>query len=111
MLKPIVLLFTAITVSFSAQAREDGTSYDFDHKVHYKQQRISEGKYAIELLTKEKTRFPQLATFLIRHAYTLCGSYGFTLQINNGVEKFDDRRISPNYIQPSLSANLECPKK
>ncbi|WP_206485009.1 hypothetical protein [Thalassotalea sp. G2M2-11] len=102
----VLLLFSVVT-----SAAEVEKLYDFDHQLHYKQQRISDVEYHIEVLTDENRRFNRLATFLLRHAYHLCQSYQFNLQILDGIEQFDDRRISPNYIQPSLSANLVCPKK
>ncbi|GLX77769.1 hypothetical protein tinsulaeT_11090 [Thalassotalea insulae] len=106
-----ILLVVLFIFSGAVSAAEQEVNYDFDHKVHYKQKRLAPGHYQIEALQKEKTRFSQLATFLLRHAYKLCGSYDFELKILSGVEQFDDRQMSPNYIQPSLSANLVCPKK
>ncbi len=105
----IIVLF--MLLSGAVVAGEKESNYDFNHKVHYKQKRIAPGQFQLELLTKEKTRFSQLATFLLRHAYNLCGGHEFELKILNGIEQFDDRNVSPNYIQPSLSAELVCPTK
>jgi len=86
------------------------TEYDFDHKVQFKQQKVSQNTYYLEVIAKRKTSFQQLSAFLMRQSYKLCDSYGFKLEILNGVEKFDDRQVSASYIQPNLTANLECPK-
>ena len=85
------------------------SNYDFDHQLQFKQQKSESGGFHIQVNATRNTSFEQLSSFLFRHAYKLCGSYGFTMEVLNGVEGVDDREISPSYIQPSLIANLTCP--
>jgi len=102
----VIIIFCAAVMQSYALASE----YDFDHKVHYKQHKLDENSYRIEVIANSKIRFQRLSVFLLRHAYKVCGEYGYTLEILNGVEQIDDRQISPSYIQPNLSAKLICPK-
>jgi hypothetical protein len=85
-------------------------SYDFDHNVNFEQKKLDNGQFFINVISNDKTGFNRLATFLLRHSYTLCGSYDFKIEVLNGIEQVDERRVSPSYIQPNLSANIECPK-
>jgi hypothetical protein len=84
-------------------------NYDFDHKVHYSQEDLGNGQYNISIQSNDKTPFNQQTAFLFRFAYKVCQRYGFTMVPLKGVEGFDDARISPNFIQPSLTIKLSCP--
>jgi len=103
----VILLFS-VTIGCT-QINQTRSDFDFDHQVQFKQQLSDEGIYHVKVISTSKTSFEQLASFIFRHAYKLCGSYGFTMEVINGVEGFDDKRISPSYIQPSLSIKLNCP--
>lgn len=84
-------------------------SFDFDHNVVYEQSKIGEGKYFIEVRANQKKSFKTLAAFLMRQALDTCKTYGFTIEVLGGIEDIDDKRGRPNYIIPSLSANVQCP--
>ena len=93
------------------QGQISKSDWDFDHQVQFQQIKLSKNTYSIKVISNDKTHFNQLSTFLIRHSYKICGQYDFELTVLSGIEGIDDRKISPSYIQPSLSANLVCPNK
>ena len=107
--KVIVIIF--LSVSGLAQAQRTIKEYDFDHKVHYEQTKLSEYSYHIKVKAEHKKPFNRLATFLLRHSLKLCNGYDYKLTILGGIESVDDKIAFPNYIIPSLSANLTCPEK
>jgi len=85
-----------------------GAQWDFDHNIQFKQTKISENKYHLQVIPKSDTHFSKLATFMMRRSYEICRTYGFKIEVLKGVEKFTDRQSFPNLIMPSLSANIEC---
>ncbi|NQZ20966.1 MAG: hypothetical protein HRT53_02825 [Colwellia sp.] len=92
--------------------QQNGTSqWDFDHNVQFKQTELSENKYHLQVWSKSDTHFSKLATFMMRRSYEICGTYGFTIEVLKGIEKFTDRQSFPNLIMPSLSANIKCPSQ
>ncbi len=108
------LFYSAILcISLSACSTtntENGTSqWDFDHSIQFKQTKLAENKYHLQVIPKSDTHFSKLATFMMRRSYEICGTYGFKIEVLKGVEKFTDRQSFPNLIMPSLSANIECP--
>lgn len=108
------LMVNTLLVMFLCGCQSLGSSkklneWDFDHNVQYKQNQIATNAYSVEIVSSQKTRFDQMATFLLRHAYRVCESYGFKLEVITGVEGVDERRVSPSYIQPNLKAMIECP--
>ena len=86
-----------------------GLQWDFDHKLQYKQTKLSDSSYQLEVIPNQKVSFDRLSVFLIRSGYLLCGQYGYKLELITGVESFDFPRASPNLIMPNLMAKLECP--
>lgn len=91
---------------------QNGTSqWDFDHNVQFKQTKLSENKYHLQVISKSDTHFSKLATFMMRRSYEICGTYGFTIEVLKGIERFTDRQSFPNLIMPSLSANVKCPSQ
>lgn len=86
-----------------------GSQWDFDHQVQFKQTDLPDGRFHLQVITKQDTEFSTLATFLMRRALRVCKSYGFKIEVLKGVEGFDDKLSFPNMIMPSLSANIECP--
>ncbi len=102
----VVILTLMFTVDLLAKTTRN---YDFDHKVHYSQKDLGKGQYIITITSNHETPFEQQATFIMRFAYKLCQRYGFTLTMMQGVEGFDDKKVSPNYIQPALTVQLTCP--
>ena len=107
----LITLVTLIlsVLACSSVAVPNGTSqWDFDHNVQFKQTKLSEYKYHLEVVAKLDTHFSQLATFMVRRAYDICNSYGYTIEVLKGVEAFDDRRSFPNLIMSSLSVNITC---
>ena len=92
--------------------QQNGTSqWDFDHNVQFKQTELSENKYHLQVWSKSDTHFSQLATFMMRRSYEICGTYGFTIEVLKGIERFTERQSIPNLIMPSLSANIKCPSQ
>jgi len=82
--------------------------WDFDHHVQFKQTQLANKHFQLEIIPNNKINFERLATFLIRKSYRLCGSYHYKLEMIRGIEGFDDKRAMPNYIFPSLMAEVEC---
>jgi threonyl-tRNA synthetase len=106
-----LLLAIALTACASNTATKNGASqWDFDHQVQFKQTDLKAGKHHLQVIAKQDTEFSKLATFLMRRALRICKSYGFKIEVLEGVERFDDKLSFPNMIMPSLSANIECPK-
>ena len=86
-----------------------GSHWDFDHELQYKQTKLSDSTYQLEVIPNQKVNFERLSTFLLRRGYLICGQYGYKLELITGVESFDFPRASPNLIMPNLTAKLECP--
>lgn len=82
--------------------------WDFDHNVQFRQKKLSPNHYQLEIIPNKKVNFERLAVFLLRKSHEICGSYHYKIEIVQGIEGFDDRRVMPNYITPSLIAKLEC---
>jgi hypothetical protein len=103
----LALLLTACANNINTP--NGASQWDFDHQVQFKQTDLKNGKYHLQVITKQSTEFSKLATFLMRQSLRLCKSYGFKIEVLEGVERFDDKLSFPNMIMPSLSANIECP--
>jgi hypothetical protein len=84
------------------------TSWDFDHNVQFKQTKLDDKHFQLEIIPNNNAKFQQLATFLLRKSYRLCGDYNYTIEMIQGIEGFDDKRAMPNYIFPSLIAKVKC---
>ena len=84
------------------------TSWDFDHNIQFKQTELAYKQFKLEVIPNNRVEFEQLATFLLRHSYSLCGGYHYKIEMLQGIEGFDDKRTMPNYIFPSLIAKIEC---
>ncbi|WP_440876110.1 hypothetical protein [Thalassotalea sp. PLHSN55] len=82
--------------------------WDFDHQVQFRQTKLSDNSYHLAVVPKSKTPFSRLATFLLRRSKDICLNYGYKIEILQGVQGFNDRQGSPNYIWGSLEANIEC---
>ncbi|MFT7006862.1 MAG: hypothetical protein ACJAXJ_001370 [Colwellia sp.] len=117
MLKTIhimVILFFCIMLcacsTFNTDKNINGGSaqWDFDHSVQFRQTKLSTNHYQLEIIPNNKVNFERLAVFLLRKSHEICGSYRYKVEIIRGVEDFDDKRVMPNYITPSLIAKLEC---
>lgn len=108
------ILFFCITMTacsiFGTKVNfNDGhAQWDFDHNVQFRQTKLSPKKYQLEVIANKKVNFERLATFLLRQSYGLCGHYGYTLAVLQGIEGFDDRFAEPNRILPSLVATVDC---
>ena len=112
MKKTIALLVTLVLFSACSNlvSTPNGASqWDFDHQIQFKQTYLKNGKYHLQVITKQNTEFSKLAAFLMRQSLYICKSYGFKNEVLKGVERFDDKLSFPNMIMPSLSANIECP--
>lgn len=103
----IIVLVTVVGCSsFSLKSKD--VNWDFDHGVKFSQMQVTADTYKLIVMSNNKTHFSRLSTFLLRQSYKICGHYGFTLEMLSGIEMIDERRISPSYIQPNLTANLSC---
>jgi len=85
--------------------------WDFDHHVQFIQTQLKKNSFHLEIIPNNKVKFKQLATFLLRKSFSLCGSYHYKLELIQGIESYDDKRAMPNYIFPSLMAIVECKPK
>jgi uncharacterized protein YozE (UPF0346 family) len=103
-------IIATIGISSCAKTNISGTerSWDFDHKLSFKQTEMSKKQYKIEIIPKNNTDFSRMSTFLVRHALKLCNGYGFTIEYLEGVEKYDDSISQPNLLMRSLKANVRC---
>ncbi|KXJ49823.1 MAG: hypothetical protein AXW17_02105 [Colwellia sp. Phe_37] len=112
MKKLIVVTTLLLSACSSQQSLPNGASqWDFDHQVQFKQTDLKGGKHHLQVIAKQDTEFSKLATFLMRQSLRICKSYGFKIEVLEGVERFDDKLSFPNMIMPSLSANIECPSQ
>lgn len=105
------ILFSTISSCTSLQksiSSDSATLWDFDHNVQFKKTKLSDRHFALEVIPNNKVGFEQLATFLLRKSYSLCGGYHYKIEMIQGIEGFDDKRAMPNYIFPSLIAKIEC---
>lgn len=110
-MKKLFLLFLCMQITSCTTNKNGINNWDFDHSLQFDQKQLSENVYEVIIHRKKNTRFSQLSSFLMRHALSLCHVYGFKLEINDGIEGFDDKTVIKSYIQPSLKAIIECPKK
>jgi hypothetical protein len=105
------ILFSTISGCTSLQksiGSDRATLWDFDHNVQFKKTKLSDRHFTLEVIPNNKVGFEQLATFLLRKSYSLCGGYHYKIEMIQGIEGFDDKRAMPNYIFPSLIAKIEC---
>jgi hypothetical protein len=112
MMKNLIWLLLALLLTACANninTHNGASQWDFDHQVQFKQTDLKNGKYHLQVIKKQSKEFSKLATFLMRQSLRLCKSYGFKIEVLEGVERFDDKLSFPNMIMPSLSANIECP--
>ena len=84
------------------------TQWDYDHKLQFRQSKLANKYYQLEIIPNNNVNFSRIATFLLRKSYSLCGGYHYKLEMVQGIEGFDDKRAMPNYIFPSLIAKVEC---
>ncbi len=104
------LLLSACTNDPNANPQSAmGAQWDFDHELQYKQTKLSDSSYQLEVIPNQKVNFERLSAFLLRRGYLICGQYGYKLALITGVESFDFLRASPNLIMANLTAKLECP--
>lgn len=82
--------------------------WDFDHQVQFNQTQLTKNTFQLEIIPNNKVKFKQLAVFLLRKSYLICGGYHYKLEMIQGIEGFDDKRAMPNYIPRSLIAKIEC---
>ncbi|WP_245942609.1 hypothetical protein [Candidatus Colwellia aromaticivorans] len=105
-------LFSAITsctnLETSTNKDNSTTFWDFDHNLQFKQTKLADKHFQLEIIPNNKVNFERLATFLLRKSYRLCGGYHYKIEMIQGIEGFDDKRAMPNYIFPSLIAKIKC---
>ncbi len=103
--------FAVLTLTACQQTMVNtgGNQWDFDHQLAFQQRQGADNHYHIKVLRNYNTNFSQLAMFLLRQSYRVCGRYGFNLKIQAGIEEFLDNQVAPNLIQGALVAELICP--
>jgi hypothetical protein len=106
-------IFMIFLLSACAQGpiKNGQAQWDFDHHLQFKQTKLADNRFYLEVVANNKTHFSQLATFLMRRSLELCQSYGFKMEVLAGVETFNRKLESSNLLMPSLAANIECPTK
>tara|TARA_R110000787_G_scaffold175574_3_gene287960 strand:- start:1548 stop:1889 length:342 start_codon:yes stop_codon:yes gene_type:complete len=107
----LVLALALTACSNYIETPNGASQWDFDHQIQFKQTDLKDGKHHLQVIAKQNTEFSKLATFLMRQSLRICKSYGFKIEVLEGVERFDDKLSFPNMIMPSLSANIECPSQ
>ena len=106
----LILAVALLSACASSNNANNNSQWDFDHNLQFRETKLTDNKYHLEIIPKNDTYFSQLATFLMRRSYQICGQYGYTLEVLQGIEGFNDREGLPNLIQSSLHANVECKK-
>jgi hypothetical protein len=102
----------ACSVNDTQKTLNNGTAqWDFDHNIQFRRTQLAAHLYQLELIPNNRVNFDKLAAFLLRESHIICGSYHYKIEVIQGVEGFDDKRVMPNYIAPSLIAKLECNSK
>lgn len=110
MLKAFLILVSILFYGCAAiKSQDNQLQWDFDHQVQFREVKLDDNSYEIEVVANNNTHFEMLATFLIRRSMEICQAYGFTVTILKGVESVNDRLGLPNMIMPSLSARVVCP--
>ena len=106
----VILLLVFASACSQKQFLMDGEQayWDFDHQVQFKQRKLSKTSYHIEIIANKAASFERSAVFLLRRAQIICPSYGYSLQILDGVESYDHKRASPNLIMGNLKAKIDC---
>ncbi len=109
-MKKCSVIFLCLSLSSCAELINNTgePQWDFDHNVQYRQIKLSDNKYHLVIVPQKRTPFSRLATFLLRRSKDMCGNYGYKIEVLDGVQGFNDKQGSPNYIWGSLEANIEC---
>ena len=94
-------------LSIGASAQAD-ILHDFDHGVNYKQVKLSEKKYQLEIRSDSYQHFNQQSTFLLRHSARLCHRKTYTLKVLSGVQKYDAIPTTPRPLQANLKVIVTC---
>lgn len=102
-----VKIFLISTMLFSALSFAKESSYDFDHQLHYSQQKLSENNYKL-IVKSRKQPYERATAFVTRKALDLCGKQGFQITYLDGVEYFEERKAMANKIFPSLKVQITC---
>ena len=105
------ILLAACTAPSPMMVGQVQNNWDFDHKLQFKTTKFADNRYQLEVMANDKQGFERLSAFLLRQSYSICGSYGYTLELIAGVESFDYSFTSPNLIRSNLTAKLECPRQ
>tara|TARA_R110002167_G_scaffold8869_2_gene40720 strand:- start:19479 stop:19826 length:348 start_codon:yes stop_codon:yes gene_type:complete len=109
----IILFFIVLNSLIACSGLTDNKTqstpqWDFDHQVQFIQTQLNKNNFQLEIIPNNKVKFTQLATFLLRKSYSLCGGYHYKIEMIQGIENYDDKRAMPNYIASSLIAKIAC---
>ena len=109
----MILFFIICNSLFACSGLTDNkiqntAQWDFDHQVQFIQTKLKKSSYQLEVIPNNSVGFEQSAMFLLRKSYQLCGNYHYKVEMIQGIEDFDDKRVMPNYIAPSLIAKVVC---
>jgi len=104
-----VTLISGCTSLNEFKSSRSGTAeWDFDHNVQFRQIKLTDTIFQLEVIPNNNVPFERLASFLIRKSYSLCGGYHYKLEMIKGIEEFNDKLAMPHYIFSSLTAKVEC---
>ena len=92
----------------ASQRGNEQTLYDFDHKIHYRQTKLSELTYRLSVREGSYHQFATQSTFLLRHSARLCKSEHFSLAFESGVQGFETFPTEPRANPGPLVALLTC---
>jgi len=84
------------------------SSWDFDHKLQFKQSQLNNKKFRLEVVPNNKIDFERMAGFLLRKSLKLCQGTHYNLQIVKGIESYNDQEYFPNRLSGSLVAEITC---
>ncbi len=103
-----VALSSCVNLNTKEVNNVDNAQWDFDHQVQFIQTTLEERNYQLEMIPNKRVGFGRLSAFLLRKSYVLCGGYHYKVEMIQGIEGFDDKLAMPNYIHPTLIANIDC---
>ena len=101
-----MILLSSCTQNFATKSIP--SQWDFDHHVKFVKTESSQNTFQLKIIPNINDNFEIISAFLLRESYKICGHYNYTIKVLQGIQGYDDKRTMPNYIPPSLIANIEC---
>lgn len=106
----LVSMVLLVTSAYASELGKEQALYDFDHKIHYRQTKLSGTTYRLSVREGNYAQFAIQSTFLLRHSARLCKSEQFSLSFESGVQKFETFPTEPRANPGPLVAVLTCLK-